>query len=70
MVNTVYKGKFPCSERQLQMAKKARNNMTMVGRPSNNNYKKIIDINMIQNFQMTIEGTNIDKKIFGPDIGI
>ena len=41
------------------MAKEARNNMSMVGRPSNNDYRSIIEKNIISKFPVTIKVINI-----------
>ena len=40
----------------------------MVGHPSIQDYKNIIKINVINNFQVTVEDIDICEKIFGLDI--
>ena len=69
MLNSEWENKFPYSERQFKMAKLARDTMSIVGRPSDNDYVSIITTNQIKNCPVLPEGIKIAKKVFGPELG-
>ena len=41
--------------------------MSMVGRPSNDDFIAITKTNMIEIFPVKLEGVKIAKKVFGPE---
>jgi hypothetical protein len=54
--------------RQFERAKQARKLYHIVGTPTMNNFKLLLQMNVIQNCPVTVKDVNISEKIFGPDM--
>jgi hypothetical protein len=54
--------------RQFERAKEARRLYHIVGTPTVNNFKSLLQMNVIQNCPVTVEEVNISEKILGPDM--
>ena len=69
MVSSVEENKLGYTKRQYEDAKRARRLYHIVGCPTVENFKHILQQNIIKNCPVTIDDVNIAEKIFGPDIG-
>jgi hypothetical protein len=54
--------------RQIEPTKEARRLYHIVGTPTVNNFKLLLQMNVIRNCPVTVEDVNISEKIFGPDM--
>jgi len=70
LVTTVNKNKKGYTQRQYERAVAARALYHNVGAPTMENFKKMIQANMIRNNPITVEDVNIAENIFGPDISV
>jgi hypothetical protein len=53
---------------QFEHAKEARKLYHIVGTPTMENFKALLQMNVIKNCPVTVEDINIAEKIFGPDV--
>jgi hypothetical protein len=68
LISTVAKNRQGYTLHQFECAKEARRLYHIVGTPTMNNFKSLLQMNVIQNFPVTVEDVNILEKIFGPDM--
>ena len=68
LVETVSGNATHFTKRQLVAAKEARHLQSMIGRPSNKDFKVLITGNMLRNCPVTVEAIDIAEKVFGPDV--
>jgi hypothetical protein len=68
LVSTVAKNRKGYTLRQFERAKVARKLYHIVGTPTMNNFKSLLQMNIIQNCPVTVKDVNIADKIFGPDM--
>ena len=68
LVTTVNENKKGYTQKQFERAVAARALYHNVGAPTMENFKKMIQANMIRNNPITVEDVNIAEKIFGPDV--
>ena len=57
------------SDREVNQARRARALYYMCGAPTVENFKHLLQANMIQDCPVTVDDVKIAEKIFGPDIG-
>ena len=69
LVSSVSENKKGYTQRQFENAKRARTLYHAVGCPTLENFKSILNQNIIQNCPVTVEDVNIAESIFGPDMG-
>jgi hypothetical protein len=70
MVSTVAGKSEGFSQKQLQLAKIARDFQSKVGHPSTHDLKSVIKLNLIANCPVTAANVDRAKKIYGPSLPI
>jgi hypothetical protein len=68
LISTVAENRKGYTLRQFERSKEARKLYHIVGTPAMNNFKPLLQMNVIQNFPVTVEDVNISESIFGPDM--
>jgi hypothetical protein len=68
LISTVAKNRQGYTLRQFKRAKEARRLYHIVGIPTVNKFKSLLQMNVIQNCPVAVEDVNISENIFGPDI--
>ena len=68
MMNSQKENSMMYSKRQIERAKKARDLYSIIGYPSIQDFKTMIQGNLINNCPVTIDDINVAEDIFGPDI--
>jgi hypothetical protein len=68
LVTTVTENKSGYTQRQFERAKEARRLYHIVGTPTVENFKSLLQMNVIKNCPVTTEDVNVAEKIFGKDI--
>jgi hypothetical protein len=68
LISTVAENRQGYTLCQFERAKAARKLYHIVGTPAINNFKTVLQMNVIQNCPMTVEDVNISEKLFGPDM--
>jgi hypothetical protein len=68
LISTVAENKKGYTTRQFERAKEARKLYHIVGTPTMENFKSLLQMNIIKNCPVTVEDVNIADKIFGPDM--
>jgi hypothetical protein len=66
LISTVAKNRKGYTLPQFERAKEARKLYHIVGILTMNNFKSLLQMNVIQNCPVTVEDVNISEKIFGP----
>jgi hypothetical protein len=68
LISTVTKNWKGCTTRQSERAKEARKLHHIVGAPTMDNFKSLLQMNVIKNCPVTTEDVNVAGKTFGPDV--
>ena len=68
LISTVTKNKKGYTIRQFERTKGARKLYHIVGTPTMENFKLLLQTNIIKNCPVTVEDVNIVDQIFGPDM--
>jgi hypothetical protein len=68
LISTVAENRQGYTLRQFERAKAARKLYHIGGTPTMNNFKSLLQMNVIQNCPVTVEDVNISENIFGPDM--
>jgi hypothetical protein len=68
LINTVTENRKGYTLRQSERAKEARKLYHIVGTPTMDNFKSLLQMNIIKNCPVTVEDVHIADQIFGPDM--